>query len=269
MDKDIKAISFIRSVEKASKVELFAGNSGGKDSAVLIDLLKRSGIQFKSYHTNTTIDPKGTLSHIRKYYPETEILQPKETFYQLVERKGLPTRLMRYCCEFLKEYGSIGKSVFEGVRSAESRNRQGRDYVQCDNRSWQNGAKHIYPLYDWSDADIWAYIKEKNIILAPAYSNGCNRLGCVGCPIVTKKGQRKKEFDANPKIYQAIKRAIEKGMKNNPQWKISIATNNNSQLAMDWWLSGKTIDEYFTTTEFIKNNKVWVAKEKRDLFNSV
>ena len=166
MNLEEKAIKFIQTINR-SMPDLFAGNSGGKDSAVVDFLLQKSGIDFKSYYTNTTIDPPKTISHIRNNYKHTEILQPKETFYQLVERKGLPTRLNRYCCEFLKEYGSVGKNVFEGVRSAESRNRQDRDYVQCDSRKWQKGAQHIYPIYDWKDDDVYELIDKYNIELAP------------------------------------------------------------------------------------------------------
>ena len=110
-----KTIMFIQKVAKSYPNDiLYAGNSGGKDSAVLDYLLRKSGIVYQSYYTNTTIDPKGTIRHIRDQYPYTKILQPELTFYQLVEKKGLPTRLNRYCCERLKEYASIGKIVFEG-----------------------------------------------------------------------------------------------------------------------------------------------------------
>ena len=248
MNLEYKTIKFIRKVAESYKgQQLYAGNSGGKDSAVLDYLLQKSGIEYKSYYTNTTIDTIGTIRHIRENYPHTEILQPKLTFYQLVEKKGLPTRLNRYCCERLKEYGSVGKIVFEGVRSSESSKRQGRDYIQCDNRKWQKGSQHIYPLYDWTDEDILNFIAEKNIKLAPAYSLGLKRLGCVGCPLVSRKGHRQHEFELYPKYYEAIKKAIQKGMNNNPQWKLTQLSNCDSQKAMDWWLSGKTMNEWFSS----------------------
>lgn len=241
-----KAIKFIRTVKDAFMgMKIYSGNSGGKDSAVLDHLLQRSGIVYYSFYCNTTIDPKGTIGHIRENYPHTEILHPKKSFYQLVEEKGLPTRLNRYCCDILKEYGSVGRAVFEGVRSCESSNRQGRDYIQCDRRKSQKGAKHIYPLYDWTDDDIWDYIQRHSIKLAPAYHLGLKRLGCVGCSQVTKKGQREYEFSLYPKVYIEIKKAIERGMIKNPQWKLSELTKCDSQKAMDWWLSGKTMNEYF------------------------
>lgn len=256
MTKEERAIKFIQAIASSTDKPLYAGNSGGKDSAVIDKLLQLSGIEYHSYYTNTTIDPKGTIKHIRDNYPYTEILQPKESFYQLVERKGLPTRLNRYCCEFLKEYGSIGKMVFEGVRAAESRKRKGRDYIQCDTRKWQKGAQHLYPIYDWGDEEVYAFIEKYNIKLAPHYKYA-DRLGCVGCPLVSRKGHRAKEFSIYPKYYTAIKKAITKGMTNNPQWKLTCATNGDGEKAMQWWLSGKTMNEYFNDVKFEKINKQW------------
>ncbi|NDV46276.1 hypothetical protein D0T49_04385 [Paludibacter sp. 221] len=246
MDKEYTTLKFIQKIAK-SIPDLYAGNSGGKDSAVLDFLLQKSEIKYKSYYCNTTIDPHGTVSHIMKNYPHTDILQPKnkETFFKLVERKGLPTRLNRYCCQYLKEFGSVGKSVFEGVRAEESTKRQGRDYIQCDTRKWQKKAKHIYPLYDWTEKEIYNYIEKYDIKLAPCYSNGFSRLGCVGCPQVTRKGVRMKEFESHPKYLESIKRAIKKGMENNPQWKITQLADYNEDVAIAWWLSGKTMNEYF------------------------
>lgn len=257
MNLEESAISFIRTVRANTTEILYAGNSGGKDSAVLDYLLQKSGIEYISIYNNTTIDPTGTIRHIRENYPHTKIMHPKESFYKLVERKGLPTRLRRYCCEHLKEYSSIGKMIFEGVRSAESTGRHNRDYIQCDTRKSQKGAKHIYPIYDWTDTDVWNFIKEKNIKLAPVYANGFNRLGCVGCPLVSRKGVREKEFAAYPKFYEQIKKSITKGMANNPQWKLTLATEGNGETAMKWWLTGKTINEYFNSYSFEKTAEGW------------
>ncbi len=184
------------------------------------------------------------MKFIRENFKDVEILQPKLSFYQLVKKKGLPTRLARFCCEYLKEYGSIGKNVIEGVRSSESQARKGRDLIQLDNRKSQKGAKHIYPIYEWSDADVWGFIAKYNLPIAPAYSQGFNRLGCVGCPLVTRKGARVKEFMIEPKKLAMIKKGIKIGMENNPQWKLSKLSKGNENLAIEWWLSGKTMNEF-------------------------
>ena len=258
-----KAIRFIKTIRNATEGEdLYAGNSSGKDSSVVDFLLKKSGIDYISFHANTTIDPPGSLKFLKEFYPHTQILNPKESFLQLVERKGFPTRLNRYCCEHLKEYGSVGRKVFEGVRSAESRKRQGRDKIHCDTRKWQEGAQHIYPIYEWTDKDVWDYIRFRNIPFNPNYEKEFDRIGCVGCPLVSTK-TRMKEFKLYPKFYSNLVKAIERGMNKNPQWKLTVATKNNPQLAMDWYMSGKTMDEFFTDILIYKNeNKKWVSKPK-------
>ncbi len=250
-----RAIHFIKTIENSIDKQLFAGNSGGKDSSIVDFLLQKSGVKYISFHANTTLDPPRTIPFIKRVFPHTEILKPKETFYQLIKRKGLPTRLNRYCCEYLKEYGSVGKVVFEGVRSAESKNRKGRDYIQCDSRKWQRNAKHIYPIYDWTDDDVWNYIKYYKIELAPSYSKGLNRLGCVGCPLISTK-KRLKEFKLYPKILENIKRAIKVGMQNNPQWKLSVASDMNEETAIQWWLSGLTMNQFFSEYKLIGSRKL-------------
>jgi phosphoadenosine phosphosulfate reductase len=257
MRLEAKAIKFIQTIARNTNQPLYAGNSGGKDSAVLDLLLQKSGVKYISQYANTTIDPPGTIKHIRDNYPHTQILQPDISFMKLVEKKGLPTRLQRFCCEVLKEYASVGKMNFEGVRAEESKNRQNRDYIQCDTRSWQKGSQHLYAIYDWTLDDIYEYIDINNIPLAPCYSNGFDRLGCVGCPLIYSTKKRIAEFKKYPKYYQAIKRAIEKGMNANPQWKISCATDFNPDLAMSWWLSGKTIADYFPQYRFEKTKAGW------------
>ena len=227
---------------------IHVANSGGKDSTVVYFLLQEMGVKLPVFHSNTTIDPDGTLRHIREVMPDTVIINPKESFYQLVERKGFPTRLNRYCCTILKENGGVGKNTIEGVRAAESRSRASRDYIQCDTRKSMNGAQHIYPILDWTDDDVWAFIKRCNIPIAPCYSLGMSRLGCVACPLVSRKGAREKELSIYPRRYDAYKKAITKGMTKNPQWKLSQLTNGNGEIAMKWWLSGKTMNDFFKIT---------------------
>lgn len=40
--------------------------SGGKDSDVILELAKMSGINYRAIYKNTTIDPRGTMQHVRE-----------------------------------------------------------------------------------------------------------------------------------------------------------------------------------------------------------
>lgn len=246
MDLDRKISHAYRVIEWAlkSEKEVILANSGGKDSLVLYDLITRAGIDIPIIHSNTTIDPPGTLKYIREEMPKTQIISPPESFAQLVSRKGFPIRKTRYCCELLKERYGIGRMNIEGVRADESKNREGRDYIQCDSRKSMKGAEHAYPLYDFTTAEIWQYIFDRDLPLAPSYYDGLPRLGCVGCPMVGLK-KRRAEFELYPKYRTMLERAIEKGMQNNPQWKLTQCTGGDPMIAFEWWLSNKTMNQYF------------------------
>ena len=135
-----QSIGLIKKLEKPDKVYCVAF-SGGKDSVVVLDLVKKSGVPFIAQYSNTTIDPPGTISFIRKGYPEVQILQPKLSFYQLVELKGLPTRVGRFCCEHLKERAGIGMRTIDGTRREESNARKKYSPEDCDTRKWKKKFK--------------------------------------------------------------------------------------------------------------------------------
>lgn len=224
---------------------IYLANSGGKDSLVCYTLLKEVGADIPIIHSNTTIDPPGTLKYIRETMPETEIVNPEESFFQLVTKKMFPTRLNRYCCQILKERYGIGRNTIEGVRASESSKRANREPITCDTRPEMKGAQHIYPIYTWEDSDVYDFIRLRGLELAPCYAKGLSRLGCVGCPQVSRKGVREKEFEIYPKHREACKRAINKGMEQHPHWKITRYTGGDPEKAMLWWLSGKSMKAYF------------------------
>lgn len=61
-----QAIRLLQSVnpEEGEVIEL--AYSGGKDSDVILQLAKESGIKFIARYKNTTIDPPGTIAHARE-----------------------------------------------------------------------------------------------------------------------------------------------------------------------------------------------------------
>ena len=92
----------------------------------------------------------------------------------------------------------------------------------------------VNPIYEWTDSDIWDYIKKEQIKVNPMYKKGYTRVGCIGCPLAGYK-QIKKEFNDYPKYKQMYINAFDKmivarAAKNkNNSWK-------SGQEVFDWWI---------------------------------
>ena len=173
----------------------FVGFSGGKDSQVLLDLVKRSEVKYRAYYSVTTNDPPDNVYFIRNQYPDVTFLHPKQNFFKLVEKKGLPTIFHRYCCEYLKEGNGAGRVVLTGIRREESAKRASYKTVAVRSRRKEHADRSreysiekietnqhqcikgkdkimIYPLLDWLETDIWEYIKKMQLPVNPCYSRG-------------------------------------------------------------------------------------------------
>ena len=89
LEKKIKqAVKLLQVCYKAAGEPLEIAYSGGKDSDVILELAKMSGIKYRAIYKNTTIDPPGTIKHAMDN--EVEIRRPKESFLSLMKRIGYP-----------------------------------------------------------------------------------------------------------------------------------------------------------------------------------
>lgn len=178
--------------------------SGGKDSDVLLHVVRNMGVPYRAIHKCTTIDPPGTLQHCRDN--GVEIRMPRRTFMEGIRFNGLPNRWRRWCCRELKEY-KISNKVLMGVRASESTSRKAYEPTQCVGGG-KKKVERIYPLLYWNDEDIRNYLHSNGIQLAPHYYNAdglldlSRRLGCIGCPLKSYK-QRVADFERWPKMRDA------------------------------------------------------------------
>ncbi|HRL63928.1 MAG TPA: hypothetical protein PKW64_06590 [Segatella copri] len=77
-----QSIRLLQSVQKRYDGEIELAYSGGKDSDVILQLAKEAGIRYRAIYKNTTIDPPGTIAHVKEM--GVEIIRPKENFFQLI-----------------------------------------------------------------------------------------------------------------------------------------------------------------------------------------
>lgn len=187
--------------------------SGGKDSDVILELAKMAGINYRAIYKNTTIDPRGTLQHVREM--GVEVVQPQQNFLNIIRSKGMPSRFARFCCELLKEYPILPRAVV-GIRKCESRKRMERYKEPEECRTYSGGKKvrQYLPILDWTNDDVKEFIEQRKIKCAPVYYDKDGnfdvnrRLGCIGCPLASRK-IRREEYLENPKMLLAQVKALQ------------------------------------------------------------
>lgn len=220
--------------------------SGGKDSIVMYDLVKRAGVAHQAYFALSTVDPPELTRFIHTFYPEVIFLHPQFSMYQLIIKKGLPIRSIpglggKFCCEYLKEYAGKGELVVTGVRSDESPKRKlTRRYFEIDTRERMQGKMYLNPIIDWAEKHVWGYIHSHRLPYPELYNCGFSRIGCIGCPNAYYK-TRQKVLNMYPRFKRMYLKAIRKRMELGffPQFK-------DEQDVFNWWVSNLSMKTYLS-----------------------
>lgn len=225
-------------------------------------------------HNLTTVDAPETVQYVKSV--GAQIQRPPKTMWQLIVEKGMPpTRLVRYCCSCLKEHGGKGRVKITGVRRAESVSRaanndfikiigkpkmvqrtaleMGAEFVvtskggvmmngdnavnrQLVEEFYKKTSTALNPIVDWTEEDVWEFLRYHGCDSNPLYQQGYKRIGCVGCPMASKS-HRIAEFERYP-IYRenyirAFERMLERGRERGIVYRLNWQT---AEEVMDWWL---------------------------------
>ena len=261
------AIRLLRSIPQDGPIEV--SYSGGKDSDVILELAKMAGIPFEAIYKLTTIDPPGTTAHAKKM--GATIIRPKQTFLQLVEDHGLPTRFRRHCCSALKEYKVYDRAI-QGIRRSESTKRAER-YKEpefCRTYPGKEKARIYLPILEWSDDDVARFVQERGIKCHPLYYDEEGnfhperRLGCICCPLASRK-KMLEQYKLYTKFLKAEIKALDKCQKNHPN---AVSTKrfktpynsmffhlfcDNMEQYDSWVNGGMFPDNAINTKEYLEN----------------
>lgn len=173
--------------------------SGGKDSTVVLDLVKRAlgPNNFIAIFSDTGMEiplTYETIEKIRKENEELEFLYAgiDTPALEMWKRIGPPSRVNRWCCPVFKTApymklirNRTGKNsptilTFEGVRAEESEKRAKYGHIGISHTiSKQINAR---PILEWSQAEIFLYMFSRDLTFNPSYRLGFSRVGCSLCP---------------------------------------------------------------------------------------
>lgn len=196
----------------------------------------------------------------------------------IVERQFPPIRKMRYCCEELKEVSGDGRVVVTGVRATESKNRKqnqgmvtfpdkkvaavaekndanfiltkrGGVVLNYDDAASRRTVEQCYrthktlvnPIIDFTEEDVWEFIRLYNLPYCSLYDEGFKRLGCVGCPLSSYESQRR-ELERWPQYKRMYTKAFYEML--NARFECGKVNHNklwtNGENVMRWWLGYDT-----------------------------
>ena len=186
----------------------FLAFSGGKDSIVIKELCNMAGVKYHAEYSVTTIDPPELTKFIKIHHPDVKRKIPEKSFFELLVKKGYPTRQFRWCCELLKENAGNGRLVITGVRKAESARRSKRRMVEICYRDTRK--RYLHPILEWSDKDVWEFIRLRKLPYCSLYDEGWSRVGCLFCPMNTKRIEHLHKY---PAVAAAVARAFNKRYK--------------------------------------------------------
>ena len=177
----------------------FISFSGGKDSTVVSDLVRRALANPSIIHIfgNTTLEFPFTYEYIERFRRanrKTPLLRAENTeqdFFNLCDVFGPPSRSLRWCCTIFKT-GFIGEKIrrtfgdertiltFYGIRRNESTSRN--NYERSSEGRKISKQRVASPIIDWLDYDVWLYLLTSDIDFNSAYRLGYTRVGCWCCP---------------------------------------------------------------------------------------
>ena len=127
-----------KEAERLFDMPLVVRYSGGKDSDVILQLAKESGVPFRVTHNLTTADPPDNVYYIRRVFAamreegiDCRIYVPKRSLWKIMrETLVIPSRVMRVCCSELKERKMPDAPyIVTGVRWAESAGRRAKSGI--------------------------------------------------------------------------------------------------------------------------------------------
>lgn len=178
--------------------------SGGKDSSVLLDLVKKAlpknsfvvifgdtGMEFPDTYTVIEKERQACKKEGIAFYIARSHLKPHDSWKLF----GPPSRVLRWCCSVHKTTPQILKLReitakddyvgldFIGVRKHESKSRSKYQYENYGKK--QKGQYSFNAILDWTSAEIWLYIFAENLYINEVYKKGSSRAGCLLCPMST------------------------------------------------------------------------------------
>ncbi len=182
--------------------KLALASSFGAEDMVLIDMLSKLDppttiftLDTGRLHEETYDVMERTRERykvaIESYFPErdaVEALERERGFYSF--RQSIEER--KFCCR-VRKVEPLGRALLNvdawitGLRREQAATRTGIDAVEID--ASHGSIVKINPLVDWTESQVWAYIREHDVPCNALHDQGFPSIGCAPCTRAIKPGE--------------------------------------------------------------------------------
>jgi len=199
-EKTSELISYLKQIESTQSPIAFACSFGAEDM-VLLDAIARHARKIEVFTLDTgrlpeethalfeTVRDKYSIA-IRTYFPDASTVQAwveqngPNAFYKSVAQR-------QQCCHIRKveplQRALAGKkSWVTGLRREQSTARHTLEREAWDDA---NGLTKINPLLEWTNDDVWAYIRANNVPYNALHDRGYPSIGCAPCTRAIQPGE--------------------------------------------------------------------------------
>jgi phosphoadenosine phosphosulfate reductase len=198
--KTRELISYVKQLETTHSPIAFACSFGAEDM-VLLDVIANHARKIQVFTLDTGRLPEETHALletvrdkypivIRTYFPDAAAVEAwveqngPNAFYKSVSQR-------QQCChirkvEPLRRALAGKKSWITGLRREQSTARQTLELEAWDDA---NGLIKINPLLEWTNDEVWDYIRTHNVPYNALHDSGYPSIGCAPCTRAVQPGE--------------------------------------------------------------------------------
>jgi phosphoadenosine phosphosulfate reductase len=198
--KSVTAVRLLMHAARDFAPAAFSTSLGAEDMVVL-DLIVRNDIDIEVFSLDTGRLPVETYDllaeaerrysrPIRVYYPRHDLIEPLVStqgingFYGSVDNR-------KACCHARKveplQRALSGKRAWvTGLRAGQAATRTTLKPLSHDESF---DLVKVNPLHDWSERDVWAYIRANDLPYNKLHDHGYPSIGCAPCTRAVESGE--------------------------------------------------------------------------------
>ncbi len=178
----------------------FASSLGAEDM-VLMDLIYRNLIDIEIFSLDTGRLPEETYSlmseTIRHYGRSCSVYAPESgSVERMVKSFGIngffeSVEARKACCH-ARKVEPLGRALsgkgawITGLRANQSTSREAISLSTVDHA---HGLQKVNPLFDWSESDVWTYLRENSVPYNALHDRGFPSIGCAPCTRAIQPGE--------------------------------------------------------------------------------